>query len=200
MHQLVHEDAHYVPITVAEVLVFAIDVVRAEHHIVQPEHVLGRIEVHLHGQLRHPVGILRHGPHVLAHWWLQRPIHRDGAGENEALHLVADRGVDQVDAPDEVVLVVEAPDKMAEALGGIGGQVVHVGEAVLREEPFHKGIVGDGAMDKDRLRVHLVLEAAAEVVQHHHAMAHGQQVLHDMGADEAGAAGHQGSQGLGHDH
>jgi hypothetical protein len=61
------------------------------------------------------------------------------------------------------------------------------------EQPLHELFVGDGALDEGGFSVHLVFEAATEIVQHHYAMAHGQQVLHHVCADEAGAAGNQGS-------
>jgi hypothetical protein len=102
-------------------------------------------------------------------------------------------GVDEVDAAHQVVLVVEAADEMAEPLRRIGGEVIDVLEALLREEPVDQLFVSDGALDESGFGVHLVLEAATEIVQHHYAMAHGQQVLHHVCADEAGAAGNQGS-------
>jgi hypothetical protein len=49
---------------------------------------------------------------------------------------VVHRGVDEVHAADEVALVVEAPDEVAQALGGVGGEVEDEVEAVLVEEPI----------------------------------------------------------------
>ena len=51
LHDLVHEDADHVAVAVADVLPLAIHVVRAEDHVLQPEHPMRGLQVQLHGVL-----------------------------------------------------------------------------------------------------------------------------------------------------
>ena len=102
-----------------------------------------RSQVELDGVLRDAVGILRLRRHVFAHRHLARAVDRDGAGEDEALHLGGDRLVDQVHRADDVVGVVEAADEVAQAFGGVGGEVVDVLDAVLCEDPLEQRLVED---------------------------------------------------------
>ena len=44
-HELAHEDADDVAVRIANVLVFAIDIMRTEDHIVEAEHLLGLLEI-----------------------------------------------------------------------------------------------------------------------------------------------------------
>ena len=56
---------------------------------------------------------------------------------------MTDRLVDQVDAADHVVRVVEPPDEVREPLPSVRGQVIDVAELVLVEEACEGRVVGD---------------------------------------------------------
>ena len=73
---------------------------------------------------------------------------------------MVDAGVDQVDAPDQVVGVVEALDEVAQPLGRIRGQVVDVVETEVIEQPVHQLVVDDRALDEASPWVDVFLEAS----------------------------------------
>ena len=58
LHHLVHEDADDVPVTVADVLVLAVDVVRTEDRVLEPEHLVRGAQVELDRVLRDAVRVL----------------------------------------------------------------------------------------------------------------------------------------------
>src|SRR5438093_300148 len=97
---------------------------------------------------------------------------------------MVDGGVDEVDAPDQVVLVVEALDEMAQALGGVCGEVEDILEAVPLEQRLDQGIVCDTAANKRGRRIDVFLKASAQVVQYDHPMSHAEQLVHYVRADE----------------
>ena len=76
-HQLVHEDPDHIAIPIPDVLVLAVDVVRPEDDVVEPEHVQARAEILLDGELRDPVGVLRLWERGLGHRRLLAPVDRD---------------------------------------------------------------------------------------------------------------------------
>jgi hypothetical protein len=103
---------------------------------------------------------------------------------------VVHRRVDEVDAADDVVRVVEALDEVAEPLGRVRGQVVDALEPVLAEQPLDEPDVRDGALDEGAARVDVLLEPAAQVVQHDDLVAGSGQLSGEVGADEATASRH----------
>ena len=76
----------------------------------------------------------------------------DRGREDETLDAVVHGGVDQVDAADDVVRVVEALDEVAQALGGIGREVIHVIEAALGEESIDGRVIDDAGLDEASVR------------------------------------------------
>ena len=82
-----------------------------------------------------PYGSSGSGVSDFAHRRLARAVHRDRTGEHEAAHLRLHRLVQHVHRADDVVGVVEAADEVAQPLGGVGGEVEDVRDAVLGEEP-----------------------------------------------------------------
>ena len=126
------------------------------------------------------------------HGELVAAVNGDGGGEDETAHTPGvHRGVDQVYAADQIIVVVEALDEMAETLGGVGGQVENVLEAMLREQAVHQGLVHNTAFDTFRPGIHVFGETSAEIVQHHHLPSCSNQVVHHVGSDEPGATGYQ---------
>src|SRR3954468_13806173 len=109
--ELVHEDANDVAVTIGDVLQFAINVVRTEDDVIQPEHVVRYFEFLLDRKFSDAIGILRLGHEVFGHWRLTRAIYRDGRSENETLYFVVDGSVDQIYRTDQVVIVVKAFDE-----------------------------------------------------------------------------------------
>ena len=91
-----------------------------------------------------------------------------------------DGRVDEVDAADEVVRIVEALDEVAQAFRSVRRQVKHVGELAGREQPVDQRGVCHAALDKLRACRHVVGEPSAQVVQHRHAAPPGHQVPGDM--------------------
>src|SRR5207245_1075012 len=90
----------------------------------------------------------------------------DRGGEGKAPHLVVDAGVDQVDAAEQVVGVVEALDEVAQPLRRVGGQVVDVVEAEVIKQPVDQLVVHDGALDEAGFGIDVFLEAARQVIEH----------------------------------
>jgi hypothetical protein len=165
--------------------------VRAEDHVVEAEHLVGGPEVQLHRVLADAVGVLGLGHHRLVHRQLAGAVHGDRRREHEALHLVPHRLVDQVDAPDQVVGVVEAADEVRQPLGGVGGEVVDVVELVLGEEAGEQRVVGDAPFHEQCPFRDLVTEAAAQVVEDHDLVTQPEALLRDVGSDEPGTARYQ---------
>ena len=68
-------------------------------------------------------------------------------------------------------------------------------DTVLGEEPGHQGVIAD-VPDDEFARGHGLAKAAAEVIQHDDALCGCPQLLYNMAADIAGAAGDE-NRGLG---
>ena len=134
LQDLVHEDADDVAVAVADVLARAVDVVRPEDHVVEAEHLAAGARA----PARRRTSRCRTNPRARRtvssrHRQLRaRAVHGDRRREDEALDAGVDGGVDQVDAADDVVRVVEPLDEVAEAFGGVGRQMIDVVEARRR--------------------------------------------------------------------
>ena len=102
---------------------------------------------------------------------------------------MVDRCVEQVDAADDVVRVVEALDEVAQALGRVGGEVVDVRGADPREDPFDGVGVNDRALHELRACRNVLAETASEIVEHVDLMAAGNQCVGDVRPNEPGRAG-----------
>ena len=146
----------------------------------------------LDGQLGDAVGVFRVRRRLFGHRQLGAgPVDGDRGGEHEALDAVIDRRVDQVDAADQVVGVVEALDEVAQAFGGVGGQVKDVVEPIARRtggRPASTSLMLPWT--NSRAGGDVVREAAAQIVEDGDAGGRaGAAVLGDVRADEPGAAG-----------
>ena len=67
LHDVIHEDAYDIPIPVADVLSFAINIVRPKNGVIQAKDVFGDSKFLLHGVFRNAVGIFRHRRESLVH-------------------------------------------------------------------------------------------------------------------------------------
>ncbi len=189
LQQLVHEDPDDVAVPVGDVLARAVDVVRPEHDEVEAEQVVRRPEVQLHGVLRDPVRILRRRPHLLGdRQHRARAVDGDRRGEHEGADAVVDRRVQQGDAAEDVVRVVEPADEVAQALGRVGRQVKDVIEPRRGEQVVHQGGVGDVARHEPGAARHVLPEPAAQVVEHGDVVPAANQRVGDVGPDESGPA------------
>ena len=167
VQDLVHEDPDHVPIPVSCVLPFPVHIVRTKHDIVESEHPPRGGQVELHRILGDAVGVLRFGPHGLDHRHLTRAIDRDTGGEDETLYVVIHAGVHHVHGANNVVGVVETPDEMAQAFGGVGGQMKHVVESMLTEHALHYGRVGAGPPNQPYARWYVLFEPSGQIVEDH---------------------------------
>jgi hypothetical protein len=190
---LVHEDAENVAIGVAEVLVLAIDVVGPEDDVVQTEHLVRGAQVELDGILADAVGVFRLRREVLGHGELVGPIDGDGRGEDEEPDFVLHGFVDEIDAADDIGFVIEAPDEMRESLGGVGGEMIDVIEAMLGKQAGQEGRIGHRSLEEAGLRGNLIAKAAGEIVERDHFVTERQAMADDVGADEASTAGDEGA-------
>ena len=189
---LAHEDADHIAVGVADVLVFAVHVVRTEDHVVQTEHLAGLFQIELHRVLRDAVGIFRHRHERLDHRRLIASVHGDRAREHEALHRTGIHGrVHQVHAADEIVPVVEVLDEMRKPFRRIRRQVEDVGEARAGEQVVHQRGVLHAALHELGTCRDVLDEAARQVVEHDDAIARLHEPLRDMRSDESGTAGNQ---------
>jgi hypothetical protein len=198
LQDAIHENADDIPIRVADVLALPVDVVRTEDDGVQPEHFAGGAQVELHRILGDAVGILRLGNQILGHGQLVAAIDRDRGGKDEALDVVVHGGIDQVHAADQVVLVIEPANKMAQPLGGIGCQVKNVVELPSGKQGRDQLPVQDAAPDKFGLRIHVVRESTRQIVERHNVIPAGDELVRDMRTHETRRARHEDGAGLRH--
>ena len=153
---------------------------------------VGRLEVQFHRVLGDPVRILGLGNRLLRHGELVPAVDGDRGGEDEALHPArVNRGVDEVDAGEEVVVVVEAADEVAQALGGVGGQVEDVLEGMIGEQLADEGLVGDRSLDERGAGRDVLHEPPGQVIHGNHLMPCGDEMLGDMTADETSTTSDQ---------
>ena len=128
---------------------FAVDVVRPEDHVVEPEHLVRRLEIHLDGVAWR----CRTGPRAAA-----RMSSRIGTGpapytaidDVNTKHSVPwlTAALIRLIEPIDVVRVVEAANEVAEPLGGVRREMIDVVEAMLIEELVDEGYVEDRAFDE----------------------------------------------------
>ena len=101
------------------------------------------------------------------------------------------RRVDQRDAAKDVVRVIEPANEMAQTFCRVGGEVEDVVGLVAGEELVDERRVGTRADDERRLRAHVLGDTAAEIIEHHHAMATSEKGIDHVASDKSGASCHQ---------
>ena len=189
---LPHEDADDIAVWVSDVLVLAIHVVRAEYDVVEPEHLLRFFQVKLHRILRNPVWILRLRHQVFDHRRLVATVHRNRRREDKALHRSdVDRRIDKIHATDEVVLIVEVLDEMAQSLGCIGCKMEHIRELLLLKERIHKRGVLHAAFYEFGAFGDILDKSARKVVHHDNPIARIHEPFRHMRTNKSGAAGYE---------
>jgi len=159
--------------------------------VLDAEHLVCGAKVELDCVLRNPVGVLGDRCHVLGHRQLVRAVDGDRAREHEPLHIVGYRSIQDVDASDDVVRVVEAADEVREALGGVGREVIHVVVAAVGEKGIDEIDVGHRALAERRFVGNVVGKATGEVVDRDDFVAELDAVPGDMRADESSCSGNE---------
>ena len=74
------------------------------------------------------------------------------------------RGVDQINAADQVVLVVEFFDEVAESFGSIGREMKYILNAQLRKYRVDQFMVDDASLDKPSPGIYVLYESSAQVI------------------------------------
>ncbi len=170
LQDLVHEDADDVAIPVADVLARAVDVVRAEDDVVEPEHLPARVAAPARRRTwrcrTSPPGAAAPPP-VNGSSGLAPYTAIEDVKTNDSTPVI-DRRVDQVDAADDVVRVVEALDEVAQAFRGVGGEVIDVREADAREQAIDGVGIRDAAVHEAGGCRDVLAEPAAEIVEDVH--------------------------------
>src|ERR1700722_7959413 len=133
-HELVHEDADNVAVTVTNILALTINIVWAKNHIVEAKHFVRNLQLSFDRELGDAIGVLRHGDHIFGHGRLSGAVNSDGGSEDEAAHLILDCSVDQIDGTNQIIVVVETFNEVTQSLSGIGRKVIYVIEIVAVEE------------------------------------------------------------------
>ena len=122
---------------------------------------MGTLQIQLHSQFGDAVRVFRQWGCILPHGELVGAINCDAGGEDKALHCACiDRCIDQVDASDEVVLVIEASDEVAQTFSSIGCEVKDVFKLMLFEQRLTKLHIVDAALHEGGDRMHIVGKAA----------------------------------------
>ena len=75
--QLIHENSYDIAITIANILPFAVHIVRPEDNVVQAEHLVADFQFLLDGEFRDTVGVLGHRGHIFGQWGLACTINCD---------------------------------------------------------------------------------------------------------------------------
>jgi hypothetical protein len=66
----------------------------------------------------------------------------------------------------------------------------HIGKLILSEQGIYQSHVIDTAVDEPGSRRYVVSKPAREVVEHHHFVTQGKQLVGDVGAYKARTTGH----------
>ena len=95
-----------------------------------------------------------------------------------------------VDAADDVVRVIEPLDEVAQAFGGVRGEMIDMVEPPLGEQAVHQAasvtLPSTKCAPSERSA-----ESAAQIVEHGHVVATADQGIRDMRAEKPRSAGYQ---------
>jgi hypothetical protein len=97
-------------------------------------------------------------------------VYRDGRSEYKTLALMLHRLVEQVDAADEVRIIIETTDKMGEAFSSVCRQVIYIIEFILLEQVGEKLVIGNGTFNENGTFGNMVFKTATQVVQNNNIM------------------------------
>jgi hypothetical protein len=98
--------------------------------------------------------------------------------------------INQVDRSDEIIVVIEPFDKMAQPFSGVGRKMVDIVKRMPIKGPVNQIMIRHRSMHKDRFSGNVLPETAAQIVHYDHFMAHVEQVLGYVGSHESSAAGY----------
>ena len=100
-----------------------------------------------------------------------------------------DRGIDQVDAADEVVLVIEPSDEVTQPFCSVRRQVEDVFELVFLKKAVHQVHIVDASFHESGAGMHVVSETTREVVEGNYRMSSSNQMICHVRANEACSTG-----------
>jgi hypothetical protein len=80
---------------------------------------------------------------------------------------------------------------VAEAFCGVGGEVEHEVEAPPAEQLVDRGRLGDTAAHERRASGDILLDTAAQVIEHHHVVSARDQPVGDVRSDETRSTGNE---------
>src|SRR5690606_12966310 len=106
---------------------------RPEDNIVHTEQFIADFQILLDSQFCDAVGVFGLGDEFLGHREVVGSINGNRGSERKTFYIMVNAGIDEIDAANQVVGVVKAFDEVAQALGGIGGQMVDIIETVFLE-------------------------------------------------------------------
>lgn len=194
-HDAIHEDANDVAVAISDVLELSVDIVRTEDCPVQTKLLMSGLQIQFDRQLGDSIRVFRLRQHGFQHGNLTASIDGYRTGEDKMLHVVPYRGVDEIDAADQVVRVVKSSDEVAEPFSGIGGEVEHISKCVLAKQPFDEFWISDTACDKvDSRRFGNVFEeTSGKIIQNDNLPSRerrfAEQVPCQVGSEESSSAG-----------
>src|SRR5207302_8222380 len=189
LHDLIHENADYIAVRVANILPFAINVVGPENYVIQAKHPLRGRQVKLDGILGDPVWIFRMRCKRFSHGHLTGSIYSNTGAKHKAFTSGPNGGVDQNHAADDVVRVIKAAYEVTKAFGRVRGEVIDVLDAMRGKDFVNQPNLGNRAMNELRPRVHIFLKASGEVVDDNHFLILREQHIDDVAPNEPGSAG-----------
>jgi hypothetical protein len=111
---------------------------RPEDDGIQTEHVPADLKLLLHGPFGDSVGIFRAGNHVLGHRKLTRSVDRDGRCKHKTFHRMIDAIVNQIDASQEIILVIEPFDKVTQPFRGVRRKMIHKPDRMIGKKRIQK--------------------------------------------------------------
>ncbi|OQB89156.1 MAG: hypothetical protein BWX86_02525 [Verrucomicrobia bacterium ADurb.Bin122] len=161
----------------------------AEGGEAQPVRGRERLEHVFHVELGLAVGVDRSLREILGHrQTLGHTEGRAGRGEDEFLHAGLEHGVEQVQRRHDVVLVVlhRRGDRLAHVAEG--GKVHHQLDFLLAQDVEHRGGVAEIGCVKRNLLSDGLPVSVGQIIQHHGAMAGGDQLANTVTADVTGTS------------
>src|SRR5580704_11377091 len=102
---------------------------------------------------------------VLTHGRRDSSVNRNRTCKNEAIALVADGLVDEVDAAQDIVGVIEAADEMRQPLSCVRCKVINVAEAIALKQRSYQVSVRDITLDKLNLDGDVSAESPRKIVK-----------------------------------
>src|SRR3989442_1656004 len=104
---------------------------------------------------------------------------------------MVDAGVNQIDRTDQVVVVVESLDEMAEPLRSVRRQMVDIVKRILFKDAVDELMIQDGPLQKSAPLRRVVRKTATHIVEDDDIMAVPDQMFGNMRAHESCSSGYE---------